>query len=85
MLPTRPVDFWTVGDAPDTLINPATGKVYTVAQYVQDFIQYSTVMHQHDPNLLVFRAGYQRILWPRRGANRCGWSTVDGRLPQRRG
>lgn len=50
----HPVKFWTVGDAPDTLINPATGKLYTVAQYVQDFIQFSTVMHQHDPNILVF-------------------------------
>lgn len=50
----HPVKYWTVGDAPDTLINPATGKLYTVAQYVQDFIQYSTVMHQHDPNILVF-------------------------------
>lgn len=50
----HPVKYWTVGDAPDTLINPATGKLYTVAQYVQDFIQYSTVMHQHDPTILVF-------------------------------
>lgn len=48
------VKFWTVGDAPDTLINPATGKLYTVAEYVQDFIQFSTIMHQHDPNILVF-------------------------------
>jgi hypothetical protein len=50
----HPVKFWTVGDAPDTLINPATGKLYTVAQYVQDFIQFSTIMHEHDPNILVF-------------------------------
>ncbi|HVB24203.1 MAG TPA: hypothetical protein VNG51_19855 [Ktedonobacteraceae bacterium] len=50
----HPAKFWTVGDAPDTLINPATGKLYTVAEYVQDFIQFSTVMHQHDPNILVF-------------------------------
>ncbi|MEO8971610.1 MAG: hypothetical protein ABI406_08440 [Ktedonobacteraceae bacterium] len=50
----HPVKFWTVGDAPDTQINPATGKHYTVAQYVQDFIQYSTIMHEHDPTILVF-------------------------------
>ncbi|HLX41643.1 MAG TPA: hypothetical protein VKR42_14005, partial [Ktedonobacteraceae bacterium] len=48
----HPVKFWTVGDAPDTLINPTTGKLYTVAEYVQDFIQFSTIMHQHDPNIL---------------------------------
>ncbi len=50
----HPVKYWTVGDAPDTVINPATGKLYTVAQYVQDFIQFSTIMHEHDPNILVF-------------------------------
>src|SRR5579872_2432977 len=50
----HPARYWTIGDAPDMLINPATGKLYTVAQYVQDFIQFSTIMHQHDPSILVF-------------------------------
>src|SRR5947209_1330230 len=44
--PYHPIQFWTVGNEPDKLINPATGKPYTVAEYVNDFIQYSLSMHQ---------------------------------------
>lgn len=71
----HPVKFWTVGDAPDTLINPETGKLYTVAQYVQDFIQFSTVMHQHDPNILVFGPDISQFYGP--GA---GPTDADGQL-----
>ncbi len=71
----HPVKFWTVGDAPDTLINPATGKLYTVAQYVQDFIQFSTVMHQHDPNISVFGPDISQFDGP--GA---GPTDADGQL-----
>jgi hypothetical protein len=51
--PFSPVKYWTVGDEPDKLINPATGQLYTVTQYVQDFILFSTVMHRVDPNIQV--------------------------------
>jgi hypothetical protein len=71
----HPVKFWTVGDAPDTLINPETGKLYTVAQYVQDFIQFSTVMHQHDSNILVFGPDISQFYGP--GA---GPTDADGQL-----
>src|SRR5437588_5225181 len=52
--PYHPVKYWTVGDEPDTLINPATGRIYTVAEYVNDFIQFSTIMHRTDPTIKVF-------------------------------
>jgi len=52
--PYHPVEFWTVGNEPDKLINPATGKPYTVAEYVNDFIQFSLSMHQNDPAIQVF-------------------------------
>ncbi|HLQ28763.1 MAG TPA: glycoside hydrolase family 44 protein [Ktedonobacteraceae bacterium] len=52
--PYHPVKFWTVGNEPDRLINPATGRTYTVKEYVQDFIQFSTVMHHNDPTIQVF-------------------------------
>jgi hypothetical protein len=49
-----PIKFWTVGNEPDLLINPETNKKYTVAQYVNDFIQYSLDMHRNDPTIKVF-------------------------------
>jgi len=52
--PFHPVKDWTVGNEPDKLINPATGHLYTVVDYVHDFIQYSTAMHHADPTIKVF-------------------------------
>ena len=52
--PFHPVKYWTVGNEPDKLINPATGHLYTVAEYVHDFIQYSIAMHRTDPTIKVF-------------------------------
>ena len=65
--PYHPVKYWTVGDAPDTLNNPATGKPYTVAQYVQDFIQFSLIMHQHDPTIQVFGPDISQFNGPGNG------------------
>ncbi len=53
-VPFHPVKLWTVGNEPDTLINPATGQRYTVREYVQDFIQFSVAMHRTDPTIKVF-------------------------------
>lgn len=52
--PYHPIKFWTVGNEPDRLTNPATGKPFTVAEYVNAFIAYSKFMHQNDPNIEVF-------------------------------
>ena len=52
--PVNPVRFWTVGNEPDLLLNPDTGKPFTVAEYVADFIQFSTKMHTYDPTIQVF-------------------------------
>jgi hypothetical protein len=52
--PYHPVKFWAVGDEPDHLINPDTGKPFTVAEYVNDFILFSTKMHLSDPTIQVF-------------------------------
>ena len=52
--PFHPVKFWTVGNEPDLTVNPATGKIFTVQDYTQLFIQYSIKMHQNDPNIKVF-------------------------------
>ncbi len=51
--PFYPIKYWTVGNEPDKLINPATGHLYTVAEYVHDFIQFSIVMHHADPTIKV--------------------------------
>ena len=51
--PFYPIKYWTVGNEPDKLINPATGRLYTVAEYVHDFIQYSIAMHHADPTIKV--------------------------------
>ncbi len=50
----HPIKFWSVGNEPDRLINPLTGKLYTVAEYVEAFIEFSKVMHQNNPNIKVF-------------------------------
>ncbi len=52
--PFTPIKFWTVGNEPDRLTNPDTGKTYTVAEYVQAFIQYSLAMHEKNPTIKVF-------------------------------
>ena len=52
--PFHPVKFWTVGNEPDGLMNPDTGKPFTVADYTNAFIQYSLIMHQTDPTIQVF-------------------------------
>lgn len=52
--PFHPVKFWSVGNEPDRLINPDTGKPFTVAEYVNAFILYSQDMHRNDPTIKVF-------------------------------
>jgi hypothetical protein len=52
--PYHPIKFWTVGNEPNGLINPDTGKLFTVADYTNAFIQYSLIMHQIDPTIQVF-------------------------------
>ncbi len=52
--PFHPVKFWTVGNEPDLLLNPDTGKRFTVTEYTDAFIQFSLVMHQNDPTIQVF-------------------------------
>ncbi len=52
--PFHPIKFWTVGNEPDRLINPDTGKPFTVAEYINDFIQFSLMMHQNNPTIQVF-------------------------------
>src|SRR3984893_9671234 len=46
--------LWSVGNEPDQLINPATGQKYTVADYVNTFIEFSIQMHQNNPAIKVF-------------------------------
>ena len=52
--PFHPIKFWTVGNEPDQLLNPDTGKPFTVAAYTQAFIQFSLIMHQFDSTIQVF-------------------------------
>jgi hypothetical protein len=52
--PFHPIKFWTVGNEPDLLVDPDTGKPFTVAAYANAFIQFSLVMHQVDPTIQVF-------------------------------
>lgn len=52
--PFHPVKLWTVGNEPDVLLNPDTGKPFTVEEYTNAFIQYSLIMHQIDPTIQVF-------------------------------
>lgn len=50
----QPVRLWAVGNEPDLLVDPDTNKPFTVADYVTDFIQFSTAMHTYDPTAEVF-------------------------------
>jgi Glycosyl hydrolases family 39 len=51
----HPVEFWSVGNEPDKLMDPdQPGKPLTVAAYVNDFIQYSIAMHENNPTIKVF-------------------------------
>ncbi len=52
--PYHPIKYWSVGNEPDLLTNPDTGKPYTVAEYTQAFIVYSLAMHAKDPTIQVF-------------------------------
>lgn len=52
--PFHPIKFWTVGNEPDLLVNPDTGKPFTAAAYANAFIQFSLTMHQADPTIQVF-------------------------------
>jgi len=52
--PFHPVKFWTVGNEPDLLLNPDTGKRFTVTEYTDAFIQFSLAMHQNNPTIQVF-------------------------------
>lgn len=51
--PFRPIKFWTIGNEPNMLINPDTGKIFTAAEYANAFIQFSLVMHGVDPTIQV--------------------------------
>lgn len=52
----HPILLWTIGNEPDqkTSINPDTGLRYTVKDYVQTFIAFSTIMHQNNPTIKIF-------------------------------
>jgi hypothetical protein len=52
--PLYPVKLWTVGNEPDISVSSDTGKPYTVAEYVNAFIQFSIAMHQNNPTITVF-------------------------------
>jgi hypothetical protein len=52
--PFHSIKYWSVGNEPDLLTNPDTGKKYTVAEYTQAFIAYSLAMHTEDPGIQVF-------------------------------
>ncbi len=52
--PYHLIKYWSVGNEPDLLTNPDTGKRYTVAEYTQAFIAYSLAMHVKDPSIQVF-------------------------------
>ncbi len=65
--PFHPVNLWSVGNEPDRLIDPDTGKPYTVAQYVSTFVQYSIAMHENDPQIKVFGPEISEYLGPNAG------------------
>jgi hypothetical protein len=52
--PFHAIKYWSVGNEPDLLTNPDTGKTYTVAEYTQAFIAFSLAMHTKDPSIQVF-------------------------------
>lgn len=65
--PFHPIKFWAVGNEPDKLIDPTTGHTYTVMDYVNDFIKFSTVMHQNDPMIQVFGPEISQFYGPGAG------------------
>jgi hypothetical protein len=65
--PFHAVKLWSVGNEPDRLNNPDTGKPYTVAQYVQTFIQFSINMHRNDPTIRVFGPEISQFFGPNAG------------------
>ncbi len=65
--PFHAVKLWSVGNEPDRLNNPETGKPYTVAEYVQTFIQYSIAMHRNDPTIKVFGPEISQYSGPNAG------------------
>ena len=75
--PFHAIKYWTVGNEPDKLINPATGHLYTVAEYVHDFIQYSIAMHQADPTIKVLGQEISEFYGPGQAPLMpmvsCGW------------
>lgn len=52
--PYHAIKYWSIGNEPDLLINPDTGKKYTVQEYTQAFITYSLAMHEKDPSIQIF-------------------------------
>ena len=52
--PYHPIKYWSIGNEPDRLTNPDTGKTYTVNEYTQAFIAYSLAMHEKDPSIKIF-------------------------------
>ncbi len=52
--PFHAIKFWSIGNEPDLLTNPDSGKPYTVEEYTQAFIAYSLAMHQRDPSIQIF-------------------------------
>jgi hypothetical protein len=52
--PYHPIKYWSVGNEPDLLADPDTGRTYTVADYTRAFIAYSLAMHTRDPGIQVF-------------------------------
>lgn len=52
--PYHPIKYWSIGNEPDLLTNPDTGKTYTVNEYTQAFIAYSLAMHAKDPSIKIF-------------------------------
>lgn len=51
--PFHPVEFWTVGNEPDRLVDQ-NNKPYTAAEYAALFISYSIAMHKTDPNIKIY-------------------------------
>jgi hypothetical protein len=52
--PFHPIKYWSIGNEPDLLVNPDTGRRYMVQEYAQTFIAYSLAMHQKDPSIKIF-------------------------------
>ncbi|MFL5629258.1 MAG: hypothetical protein ACJ788_27070 [Ktedonobacteraceae bacterium] len=66
-VPYHPAKYWTVGDEPDTLIDPMTNRPYLVKDYVNAFIQFSIAMHHTDPTIKVFGPELSQFYGPGAG------------------